>query len=156
MLSAALRGRTYTPCVATQTDTAWARWLRTRLDERGWTQTALTQATGEIFDSSRVSRWLREGQTPDMRSVRAVCSAFGVPAVEGMIAAGYLLPEDVGAKITQRLDPGELSNRELLAEVERRLEAVTDGATVRPIESARRGTRVRTAARRRPDDATSD
>lgn len=75
-----------------------------------------------------MTRW-REGRTPKKESVRAVCAAFGVPAVEGLVAAGYLVPEDVGVTInTTVIGLRDVTDRDLVEEVARRFEAYAQEA----------------------------
>lgn len=101
----------------------WPEWLRAQLEERGWNQTDLKNRSG--VNDSQISRWLAGKNHPGLAKIRAVCQALGVPPVEGMIAAGHLLPEDVvGTAVVIRprtTGPGDLSDSELLAELARRL-----------------------------------
>lgn len=102
-----------------------------------------------------MSRWLTRGAAPDLESVRAVCRALGVPAVAGMLAAGLLAPEDVDVTVVERhRGAHDLSNRELLAELGRRLAPDDEQVPVEPPMVSRiapRGVEGEDwAARRRP------
>ena len=96
-------------------DTGWARWLRDQLRERDWQPIEVTRRSDGKVASSQMTRWLDSSRTPDIESIRKVCAILGVPAVAGMIAAGRLRPEDVGATIVQRTNLRGLSKTELLA-----------------------------------------
>lgn len=101
----------------------WATWLRDQLAERDWTQAELVRRSESRVSSPQLSRWLRSEQVPSWGSVRDVCGALGVPAVQGMIAAGLLTPSDVGVTVVNRpRDLRELPHRELLDEIARRLD----------------------------------
>lgn len=102
----------------------WARWLQEQLDERGWQDIEVAKRSGGTIVSSQMTRWLNTERRPDMRSIRKVCAVLGVRPVEGMIAAGYLDPDDIGATIRQ-VDPDALTDRELIDELARRLDAVS-------------------------------
>ena len=152
-----LRGRDWLYALrvaATNPDRSdWARWLQAQLDERGWIQAELVRRSAGAISRARVSRWLG-GANPDLDAIRATCAALGVPAVEGMIAAGHLLPDDVGATVIQRPDPAGLTKRELLAELDRRLpdDAEVADAGVTPLRPVLRPDTIgeQWAARRFP------
>jgi hypothetical protein len=104
------------------TTTSWATWLRARLAEHDWEQHDLIRASSPKLDAGLVSRWLSGDAVPHLPNIRVVCRALGVPAVEGMIAAGRLEPNDVGVTlIRQKPRASDLSARELGEEVTRRL-----------------------------------
>jgi hypothetical protein len=103
----------------------WARWLQQQLDARGWQDIEVARRSGGKIASSQMTRWLNTTRRPDMDSIRKVCAVLDVRPVEGMVAAGYLDPEDIGATIL-RVDAAGLSNRELVDEIGRRL-SVTSG-----------------------------
>ncbi|MFC5993517.1 helix-turn-helix domain-containing protein [Pseudonocardia hispaniensis] len=106
----------------TQRGSSWAVWLQNRLDERSWRQAELVNRSGGTVTRAQVSRWLKGGHVPDIASIRDVCEVLGVPAVEGMIAAGHLSPEDLGVSVIERhREARDLSKRELLAELDRRI-----------------------------------
>lgn len=75
-----------------------------------------------------MSKWLRGEELPRIDAIRTVCAALGIPAVEGMVAAGHLEPDDVGAVIAERIDVTGLTSRELLEELARRLGEVERAA----------------------------
>lgn len=102
--------------------TTWSRFLSAALAERDWTGADLIRKSRDRLDAGLVSRWLSGEATPQIPNIRTVCRALGVPAIEGMIAAGRLEPDDVGVTfIRQRTRAGDLSARELGEEVTRRL-----------------------------------
>lgn len=103
----------------------WGNWLRERLAERGWAAADLIRRSGGEIDSSQTTRWLKDGSTPKIESVRAVCAALELPTVQGLLAAGLLEPEDVGVTVVERpqqLD--KIHHRALLGELARRLDEV--------------------------------
>lgn len=100
----------------------WAGWLQRALDQRDWKPSELTKRSGGAISSSQLTRWLAGDYLPKLDAIRAVCAVLGVPPVEGMIAAGHLVPEDVGATITGSWQIHEVSNPELLGELARRLD----------------------------------
>ncbi|WP_410652075.1 helix-turn-helix domain-containing protein [Amycolatopsis sp. cmx-4-54] len=94
-------------------------YLQGLLDERGWKKADLARASG--IAESRLSRWMTGG-APSVDNARAVAEAFGRSLLEVLVAAGIITPEESRAK-TVHLDVTKLTNRELVAEMERRLEA---------------------------------
>jgi transcriptional regulator with XRE-family HTH domain len=100
--------------------TDWARWLQAQLDELGWRRSDLTNRAPGV-NKDRLSKWLRSEEVPRLEAIRRVCAALGVPAVQGMVAAGHLRPEDVGATVLQLPDVWRPSKRELLEEIARRI-----------------------------------
>lgn len=110
-------------------ESAWARWLTDQLAERGWRQVDLVRhAPDSALSTPQVSRWMRRGETPTVDSVRATCAALRIPAVDGLLAAGVLQPEDLGTEVVERPARGAhaLRHGELLEEIARRLERVPD------------------------------
>jgi len=99
---------------------SWARWLQAQLDERGWKRSDLIQRSPDVT-KDRLSKWLRGEEVPRIGAVRAVCRALRVKAVEGLVAAGHLEPDDVGAVIAERITVTGLTDRELLEEIARRM-----------------------------------
>lgn len=112
---------------AAVTTTTWATWLSAALAERDWTMADLIRRSMNRLDAGLVSRWLSSDAVPQLPNIRLVCRALGVPAVEGMIAAGRLEPDDIGVTlIRQRTRALDLSARELGEEVVRRLYVAED------------------------------
>ena len=101
-------------------DVSWARWLQAQLDERGWRRSDLIERSPDVT-KDRLSKWLRSEEVPRIAAIRSVCRTLGIPAVEGLVAAGHLEPADVGAAITQRIGVTGLTDWELLEEIARRL-----------------------------------
>lgn len=127
------------PCVTvaatnTQTGSTWMRWLESQLSHKGWSQRELGRKAG--IDHSRISKWKR-GESPDIPTIRAICHALDLPAVEGFIAAGILSADDVGATVIQRPDVRLLSNAELLGELSRRMVDPVEDSVSLPDEIAR-------------------
>lgn len=73
-------------------------------------------------DSSSISRW-RTGEQPRVKNVIAFARAFNRPAVEALIAAGYLNISDAYSHVELRAaaDLTGASDEELTAELQRRL-----------------------------------
>jgi transcriptional regulator with XRE-family HTH domain len=75
-------------------------------------------------DPSAVSRW-KKGEPPRLSSVIASARAYKRPAVEALIAAGYLDLSDAYATVDiEQVDASrlsEISDDELTAEIQRRL-----------------------------------
>lgn len=103
----------------------------------GWWDYVLQVAPGEGqaeiarrvgVDRSAITRW-RNGAGADARFAIKFARAYGRPPVEALVAAGLLEPEEADVT-TVRAHAGDLSNRELIAELDRRLEAGTN--VVRP------------------------
>jgi hypothetical protein len=79
--------------------------------------------SGGSVSTPQVSRWVGAQSMPTWDSVRDVCGALQVPAVQGMIAAGLLTASDVGVTVVEHpRDITELPHRELLDEIARRLD----------------------------------
>lgn len=109
--------------------TGWARFLRDALDERDWSAAELARHIDGRLGTGEISKWLNGKVTPGLASIRAVCRALDVPAVQGMIAAGHLTPDDVGVTVINRprsIEPEDLSNDELIGVLARRLKATAD------------------------------
>jgi transcriptional regulator with XRE-family HTH domain len=128
------------PVTATNTPPGFAAWLQRQLDVRRWPRSELVRRSG--IGKDRLSKWLRAEEVPRLDAIRAVCAALGVPAVEGMVAAGHLRPDDVGAVVVQPPGPWRPSKRELLLEIARRipdvdLEMQAEGATVTQLPVSR-------------------
>lgn len=104
-------------------NSTWRAWLREQLGKRDWRPADLTRHSDGQVDSSQLTRWLKHAQTPTLESVRVVCAAFDVPVVEGLLAAGFVQPDDLqGVKVVTRTQPLEdWSDEEFVAEFARRL-----------------------------------
>lgn len=70
-------------------------------------------------DSSAVSRW-RTGEQPAFRNVISLARAFNRPAVEALVAAGFLDMSDAFATTVLRQSIRDISDEELWQEVHRR------------------------------------
>lgn len=121
------------------TTTPWSQWLAAALAERDWTPADLIRAVRDKafkrLDDGLLSRWLSGDAIPQMDNIRIVCRALGVPAVEGMIAAGRLEPDDVGVTfIRQRTRAVDMSARELSEEVTRLIYEAKGAEAVNPTD----------------------
>jgi transcriptional regulator with XRE-family HTH domain len=72
-------------------------------------------------DASAISRW-RAGEQPRVRTVIAFARGYGRPAVEALIAAGYLEMSDAfsAVEVGKGMGLSEISDDDLWAEVQRR------------------------------------
>jgi transcriptional regulator with XRE-family HTH domain len=72
-------------------------------------------------DASAISRW-RAGEQPRVKTVIAFARGYGRPAVEALIAAGYLEMSDAFASVEvgQGMGLSEISDDDLFAEMQRR------------------------------------
>lgn len=83
----------------------------------GLTQVQIAEKTG--LAQTNVGRWLRgDPGVPKAEKVIAFAKCFGMPAVEALIAAGYLDGDDAAA--TVRIPLSEYSTGELFDECRRR------------------------------------
>lgn len=81
-------------------------------------QTAIADRTG--IAQATISRWKLGRQSVDAPNAVAVARAFGRPATEALVVAGFLTEEEVDAQVTiSRIE--EPSNDELLDLLARRL-----------------------------------
>jgi hypothetical protein len=101
------------------TTTSWSEWLRHQLRKRQWKDADLVRGADGKFGSSEVSRWLAGKVIPKIPSIRMVCEVLGIPAVEGMIAAGHVQPEDLGVTVAPAAEIETLTNAELAGELYR-------------------------------------
>jgi len=84
----------------------------------GLKQEQISEASG--ISQTTISAWLRGAPAiPKAESVIAFARAFGQPAVEALVAAGYLDAEDAAA--TVRTPLAEFSTEELFAELHTRM-----------------------------------
>ena len=77
------------------------------------------------MDASAISRWKR-GDQPRAQNVVAFARAYSRPAVEALVAAGYLTEADLvvmGAVQIARSTIAEVPNSELVEEMQRRMAA---------------------------------
>ena len=82
----------------------------------------IAERTG--LHASAISRWNRHGEQPTAQSVIAFARAYDRPAIEALIAAGYLTDQDLvimGAVPLVR-SISDVPNIELVAEMTRRME----------------------------------
>jgi transcriptional regulator with XRE-family HTH domain len=85
----------------------------------GETQAAIGHKIG--VSSATVSRWSTFAPKPE--NVAAFARAYDRPVLEAFIAAGFLTAEEAAIRPAGRVDPGVLSNDELLDEVRNRMKA---------------------------------
>lgn len=86
------------------------------LQAKCWTPRQLARASG--VSESRVSAWKNQGVEPKITSARAAVEALGVPLVSFLVGAGVLTEEEEA-----RPGLAAYSGRELLSEIERRINA---------------------------------
>ena len=89
-------------------------------------------AAAAQMDASAISRWKR-GDKPRAENVVAFARGYNRPAVEALLAAGYLTEQDItimGAVPVIR-STREIPNSELIEEMQRRL-AVGDPRRIEP------------------------
>lgn len=72
-----------------------------------------------------VSRWFR-GSLPDPATAAAFARAYGRPVLEAFVAAGFLTAQEAGERPAAAPPLADLTNKELLVEIERRMEGDTD------------------------------
>ena len=85
----------------------------------GLTRQQISRITG--INVSGVSRWLGGQNRPNADKVIALARGLGRPPIEALIAAGYLEPEDAEGVIEVKRSRRELSDAELLVELQDRL-----------------------------------
>jgi transcriptional regulator with XRE-family HTH domain len=102
--------------------TPWGRYLQKHLNLCGWSYGDLARAAD--MDRSQIGRYVRDGTQPDIKSIRAICEALHRDIREGVVAAGFFTAAElkVADPNTDRPDFTNVSDQELLAEVERRMQ----------------------------------
>jgi transcriptional regulator with XRE-family HTH domain len=93
----------------------WPEYLDACLQAKCWTPRQLARSSG--VSESRVSAWKNQGVEPKIASARAAAKALGVPLVSFLVGAGVLTEEEA------RPGLAAYSGRELLSEIERRINA---------------------------------
>lgn len=97
----------------------WTNYVKSVI-EPGERQIDIAARTG--IDQTTISRWLSSEQksiTP--RSVALFARGYEKSVLEAFVYAGFLTEREAGLKISDVVDPHQLSNTALLREVERRL-----------------------------------
>lgn len=76
-----------------------------------------------LIDSpqSNVSRWRNKGVIPDMKKLREIADTLDLPIQEILVAAGWVRPDEVGIVPAKEVELADISNRELVGELWRRL-----------------------------------
>jgi transcriptional regulator with XRE-family HTH domain len=95
---------------------SWSEYVR-RIS-RGVDRKDIAAAAG--IDASAISRWIAGANRPDAVKVVSFARAFQKPPLEALVAAGYLEPEEVNAKVAL-VDVRSMPTEELMAELARRL-----------------------------------
>lgn len=85
----------------------------------GKTQTEIASLAG--IDQTGVSRWLNGQSVPRVESVITFARSLGRSPIEGLVAAGYLNPDEAGIAPDLQISVRELPTEELLAEIRRRV-----------------------------------
>lgn len=113
----------------TGTDTGWWAFLQAELDERGWNIAELARKSD--VDRSVITRW-RDGGDVTVANARKVSGALGVPLLRVLVHARVLTDSEAAGVELQgaTLDPGVLSDDDLLAEIRRRFQRAS--GTLRP------------------------
>ncbi len=101
----------------------FATYIEGHLARRGWEVSDLAARAG--LSPSVIHRW-RKGYRPNLDNARLVAKALGVPILEVLLAAGQLTPDEAGATVAAPSPIAELTNAELLRELERRLARTED------------------------------
>lgn len=86
------------------------------------------QTQGQIAERIGIGRlsvcnWLHGKTRPKAETVILVARVFGRSPIEALLAAGYLVPEDVGRTLDVRVSLADLPAAEIADEVRRRLVA---------------------------------
>ncbi|MGI9125738.1 MAG: helix-turn-helix transcriptional regulator [Mycobacterium sp.] len=95
----------------------WPQYLRRIAPGQTQAQIAARIGLGRLS----VCNWLAGKTRPKPDTAMAVARAYGRSPIEGLLAAGYLSPDDVRLPIEVRSSPAEFSAGELGDEVRRRL-----------------------------------
>jgi len=85
------------------------------------------------LDASAISRWKKHGEQPTAQSVVAFARGYNRPAIEAMIAAGYLTDDDliIMGSVPLVRSISEVPDSEFIAEMQRRL-ASNDPRRIEP------------------------
>jgi hypothetical protein len=75
-------------------------------------------------DAGNVSRWKTGKVKPSAESVVKIARTWGKPPVEALVAAGYLSPTEAAEVIEVHTGLAPLTDAELLAEVQQRMEGL--------------------------------
>ena len=109
------------------------------MQKQTWADYVATNSNGERknviagkipVDPATVGRWMSGSTTPQPLQVIAFARAYGLSPIPGLIAAGYLTPEDVGDGVVIQSTPtlDGIATHVLVDELERRLEVMSDYA----------------------------
>lgn len=109
------------------------------MQKQTWADYVATNSNGERknviagkipVDPATVGRWMSGSTTPQPLQVIAFARAYGLSPIPGLIAAGYLTPEDVGDGVVIQSTPtlDGIATHALVDELERRLEVMSDYA----------------------------
>lgn len=111
--------RVRSPFVNERSSPLWS-YIQRRLDERGWSMADLTRHSG--LKSARFVAW-REGAEISLANAKTLASAFGVPVLEILVAAGLLTEDEAQVTaVAERTVPVEgMSSEQLVREIARRL-----------------------------------
>lgn len=106
------------------------------VSEKTWGVYVQTNSNGEQksaiagklhVDPSTVGRWISGHTQPKPLQVIAFARAYGLSPIPGLIAAGYLTPEDVSGEVVIESSPtlDSIATHTLIDELERRLEVMS-------------------------------
>jgi transcriptional regulator with XRE-family HTH domain len=95
----------------------WAEYVRRVAPDKAQTEIAALAGV----DQTGVSRWLSGQSVPRVESVIRFARSLGRAPIEGLVAAGYITPEEAGAKPDLEISIRDLPTEALLAEIRRRV-----------------------------------
>ncbi len=95
----------------------WWDFVQRQLDDRGMSTADLAEKTG--LDRSRFTEW-RRGKRPTLDTARLIAKAFDMSPLEVMVKAQLLTAQEVALRDAAP-DPAVLTDKQLLAELGRRL-----------------------------------
>jgi len=101
----------------------WASYLRTITG--GASGAAIARKLG--VSDSKVSYWKRGERPPTISETITVARAYGRPPLEGLVAAGYLDPDDLEGEVSvQPVTLGSFTDAQLADELLRRAQQRAD------------------------------
>lgn len=83
-------------------------------------QSDIVRRTG--IDQATISRWLRgESRSITSQTVAKFARAYGRDVLEAFVVAGFLTEREAGIQVEAFPDPAQLTNEQLLKELQRRV-----------------------------------
>lgn len=99
------------------TQPSWWTWFAATAG----TDDGATIAEAAGVSEPQVSRWRRGANRPDADKVVRFARYFRKPALEALVAVGYITAEDAHKTVTVERPVSELSDDELIDEIRRRM-----------------------------------